>query len=62
MSIKIQGGDVLAIEPIFRGFNILHKTVKFNGLDIFYREAGSKMLFQSSYFTGSPLRLTCFET
>jgi pimeloyl-ACP methyl ester carboxylesterase len=42
MSIEIQGGDVMAIEPTFRGFNILHKTVEVNGLDIFYREAGSK--------------------
>jgi len=32
----------MAIEPTFRGFNILHKTVEVNGLDIFYREAGSK--------------------
>ena len=30
----------MAIEPTFRGFNILHKTAEVNGLDIFYREAG----------------------
>ena len=32
----------MGMEPTFRGFNILHKTVEVNGLDIFYREAGSK--------------------
>ena len=32
----------MTINPSFRGFNILHKTVEVNGLDIFYREAGSK--------------------
>ena len=45
MSIKMQGGDVMAMEPTFRGFNILHKNVEVNGLDIFYREAGSKNAF-----------------
>jgi len=32
----------MTIKPSFRGFNILHKTVEVNGLNIFYREAGSK--------------------
>jgi pimeloyl-ACP methyl ester carboxylesterase len=32
----------MASESSFTGFNILHKTVEINGLDIFYREAGSK--------------------
>ena len=32
----------MASESSFTGFNILHKTVEVNGLDIFYREAGSK--------------------
>jgi hypothetical protein len=41
----------MAIEPTFRGFNILHKNVEVNGLDIFYREAGSKNAFSILYFT-----------
>ena len=32
----------MASESSFTGLNILHKTVEINGLDIFYREAGSK--------------------
>jgi pimeloyl-ACP methyl ester carboxylesterase len=54
MSIEIQGGDVMAIEPTFRGFNILHKTVEVNGLDIFYREAGSKNAFPILLLHGFP--------
>jgi len=29
-------------KPSYRGFDILHKTVKINDLDIFYREAGAE--------------------
>jgi pimeloyl-ACP methyl ester carboxylesterase len=41
-------------EPSFRGFNILHKTVEVNGLDIFYREAGSKNAFSILLLHGFP--------
>ncbi len=30
------------MHPAFRGFNIRHKTIEVDGLEIFYREAGSK--------------------
>jgi pimeloyl-ACP methyl ester carboxylesterase len=41
-------------EPSFRGFNILHKTIEVNGLDIFYREAGPKDAFSILLLHGFP--------
>jgi pimeloyl-ACP methyl ester carboxylesterase len=41
-------------ESSFRGFNILHKTVEINGLDIFYREAGPKDAFSILLLHGFP--------
>lgn len=38
----------------FRGFNILHKTARINGLDIFYREAGPKDAFTICLLHGFP--------
>ncbi len=44
----------MIIKPSFRGFNILHKTVEVNGLDIFYLEAGSKNAFSILLLHGFP--------
>ena len=41
-------------KPSFRGFNILHKTLEVNGLDIFYREAGPKEAFSILLLHGFP--------
>ena len=50
----VQGGYVMAIEPSFRGFDILHKTVEVDGLDIFYREAGLNNAFSILLLHGFP--------
>ena len=44
----------MASESSFTGFNILHKTVEINGLDIFYREAGPKDAFSILLLHGFP--------
>ena len=41
-------------ESSFRGFNVLHKTVEINGLDLFYREAGPKDAFSILLLHGFP--------
>ncbi len=41
-------------DPSFRGFDISHKTIDVNGLNIFYREAGPKDAFSILLLHGFP--------
>jgi hypothetical protein len=59
VSLNLTSG---ASEPDAQASQVLHRTVKIDGLDIFYREPGRKMLPPSCCFTASRRRRICSAT